>query len=57
MLLACRPISCLLEAPRSRSAAWYDFRPSVTIEAGQAWRFSAFFMKVSAAFLSRVLVT
>ena len=31
--------------------------PSVVIAAGEPWRFSAFFMKVSAAFLSLVLVT
>jgi hypothetical protein len=32
------------------------FDSAVVIASGEPWRFSAFFMKVSAAFLSRVLV-
>ena len=35
----------------------HERKPSVVISAGEPWRFSAFFMNLSAAFLSRVLVT
>src|ERR1700712_620739 len=55
-LLAHLPTSCLSALPRSFIAARYERRPSVVIFSGEPWRFSAFFMNVKAAALSRVLV-
>jgi hypothetical protein len=56
LLLAQRLTSCCSTLPSFFIAAWYERSPSVAIFSGDPWRFSAFFMKVSAAALSRVLV-
>jgi hypothetical protein len=57
MLFAQRPTSRLLLFPSSVIAAPYDRYPSVVTASGLPWRFSAFFMKVRAASLSRIFVT
>ena len=46
----------LIDVARSFTAAPYDRKPSVVTLSGAPCRLSAFFMKVSAASLSRVLV-
>jgi hypothetical protein len=43
--------------PSSLIAALYERRPSVVIASDEPWRFSAFFMNLSAAALSLVLVS
>lgn len=52
-----RDTTCLSALPSSFIAAPYERNPSVVIASGEPWRFSVFFMKRSAASLSRVRVT
>lgn len=55
-LLAQRPISCFLALPSSIIAAIWECSPSVVIALGEPRRLIAYFMKASAACLSRVQV-